>query len=84
MGVGSPEYWKQLLNQIFYVGKVSLDNGEVVAVVGPKVTSIQKNQPAAEAQKPPVMVDEVVQVRKPMHDYLNLPIKAEFTRYAAA
>lgn len=60
MGVGSPEYWKKALNNYFYVGQVSLDNGEVVAVVGPKVSSIKKNDP--------VMVDEVVKVKKPVKE----------------
>lgn len=57
MGVGLPEYWEKVLNSHFYVGKVTLEDGQVIAVVGPKVTKMKK--------KAPVMVNEVVQIKKP-------------------
>lgn len=57
MGVGLPEYWRGVLNKYFYVGKVSIENGECVAIVGPKVTAIKKPEP--------VMVDEVMAINQP-------------------
>jgi uncharacterized Rossmann fold enzyme len=57
MGVGTPEHWENVLKPYFYVGKVTLEKGEVSAVVGPKITSIKK--------KEPVMLDEVVEIKQP-------------------
>ena len=70
MGVGAPEYWQKVLNQYFYVGKVSLERGEVVAIVGPKVTQIKK----------PVMTDEVVTVKPPTKQIIE---PSELVRTAA-
>jgi len=83
MGVGTPEHWKEVLKQYFFIGKVSLEKGEVVAVVGPKITSIKK--------KEPVMADEVVFVRPPedvetpaykMHNIQIRPVINNAWRYA--
>lgn len=54
MGHGSPDYWQPVLNRHFYVGKVSREGRDVVAVVGPKVTALQKPRPAA-AESPVIV-----------------------------
>lgn len=53
MGIGHPDYWRNVLNRYFYVGKVSIENGECVAVVGPKVTKMSKT-----SDKKPKIEDE--------------------------
>jgi hypothetical protein len=69
MGVGTPDYWEKLLIQVFYVGKVSLENGEVIAVVGPKVTKMQKKDRV-------VMTDEVSYVKQPAYG-VNTPFNGD-------
>jgi len=62
MGVGDVAYWTSVLKNMFYVGKVSIDNGEVIAVVGPKVATLDKQAPKKEQHKRVTMTDEVSRV----------------------
>lgn len=39
---GSVEFWEKTLNKFFYVGKISVEDDLVVAIVGPKVTKMKK------------------------------------------
>ena len=42
MAPGRAEYWRAILEQFFYIGKVVEESDGVVAVVGPKVKETQK------------------------------------------
>lgn len=61
MGCGTVEHWTEVLNRYFYVGKVSLEHGEIIAVVGPKVTQMRK-KPQQPTPSKVVMTDEVSRV----------------------
>ena len=72
-------FWNDVLSKYFYIGKVSLENGEIVAVVGPKVSSIKKQTPKNADKKEALMVDEVVNIKIPnktglMTDFIHKPV----------
>ena len=42
IGDGRLDFWKQTLERYFYLGKITMEKGEITAVVGPKVTNLKK------------------------------------------
>ena len=69
IGDGRLSFWNETLSKYFYIGKVSLENNEIIAVVGPKVTKMQKKERV-------VMTDEVSYVKQQAYG-VNTPFNGD-------